>query len=203
MKLRQLPSLLLVMALLFAFSGCKKKPTPAEIDKVADILRGMEINGLRHQDDDALKATIERMVETSNSIKSVDDLARAGRGVPVKEILEAAPREQTLRDKIGGELNHLASKIDPPHSIDFGAAVVEAHCDGLKQKLATGRPSTAWDYTIHFAWALAKSGIPNPSDKQIGEAVENLAKIENELYALTLNDEAGRRAYVKAICRIP
>jgi hypothetical protein len=192
------------MALLFVFDGCQKKPPPPpSIDRVAAILRRMAINDLRHQDEVALKATIERMVETSKRIKSAADLERVGSGVSSREILDAAPRVQSLRNKFSGELNHLASNTDPSHSIDLGAAVVEAHCAGLKKRLATGKPSTAQDYAVYFVWDLVMSGIPEPSDKQIGEMVQNLARIEMELYVLTLNDEAGRRAYVKAMCRIP
>ncbi len=140
---------------------------------------------------------------TLKGIKSADDLVRAGKPVPVKEILQAAQRKWSLRNKISGELYRIASNIDPSQPLAFGAAVVEAHCSGLKRELATGEPFTARDYAIYLAIELAENQIPTPPDKQIGEAAKNLVEVARGLYALTRDDEAARRAYIKEMCKIP
>jgi len=200
------------MTLLFVLGGCRGTKPPSSkvapvaeetITKVVAILRGPGDDALVHQEGAALKATIARMAETSNGIKSVDDLARAGRRVSVEEILQAAQRERSLQDKISGELTRIAKNVDPSQPIDFGAAVVEAHCGGLKHELTTGKPPTVSDYTIYFVLELAESQIPTPPSKQIREVADSLIMVANDLYALTMKDEAARLAYVKEMCKIP
>src|SRR5439155_18407949 len=117
MKARQLPPLVIAIMAIFVFGGCRRTKAVGpvaeeELERVVVILRKSGKDTLRHQNDAALKAAIAKRVNVSNSIQSLEDLARHGRGVSVNEILDAAPREQPLRNKIIGELNGIARDID-------------------------------------------------------------------------------------------
>lgn len=216
LKSRQLLSLVSALLLPFVFGGCSRKPPPGpivqetervivpiaqETERVILTLIKPGGNTLIHQDDAAIKVAMQRSV-AANRINSIEDISLAGSDVPVEEILRAAKRKWSLPDEIAGELTRIAKDVDPSDTIDFGAAVVEAHCGGLKQELETEKPSTAMDYTVHFAIAIVKSRVPTPRGKghQIGE---DLVKVAAYLRARTENDEAARRAYIKGACKIP
>lgn len=214
LKSRQLLSLVSALMFPFVFGGCGKKPPPGpiaetervilpiaqETERVILTLIKPRGNTLIHQDDAAIKVAMQRS-EAANRINSIHDISRAGSDVPVEEILRSAKRKWSLREKIDGELTRIAKNVDPSDAIDFGAAVVEAHCGGLKQELETGEPSTAMDYTVHFAIAILKSRIPTPQGKgyQIGEDLVKIATYVRD----QSEDEAAHRAYIKGACKIP
>jgi hypothetical protein len=169
------------------------------------VLRRAAPATLPHQDDAALKAIAQRL-EASNRIRTVDDLARIGGDVSVNEISDSAKRGQALRNKIRGKLDGIVKDIDWPKAREYGwkagNSVAEAHCEGLKKELATRKPATLNDYTVYFVVALVQNELPTPPPQEILETAENLVTLANYLNALTVNDEAARRGYVKAACNI-
>lgn len=144
---------------------------------------------------------IRRAFRRSNEIRTLADLAGAGRAIPVKTIREnRAIVESDLAPRFKIDLIEIADKAKT------GVDIIQAaYCSGLKKTLTDAQQPSTYDYITFMAAAGMKSplfGWERESAVRVVEAAKKLSATQTDVRSKTLFNEARYRAYIGYVCKL-
>lgn len=139
-------------------------------------------------DDIGVRITQKQFTNTarmSRNIRTVEDVAATGEGVSVRR-LNAAVQDLPFEPVTEG--------------LKLSAAASEAHCEGLKLELQTGRSTTYSEYITFLIVHYARNQIPEPPAMELRDLAQSLMRRAVAIYALTIGDPVAYKARVVRAC---
>ena len=176
-----------------------------DLTRLLRILRGTVPGKTVDINPRAAAEIVHRTTRRANQIRTLDDLAEAGGGIPIQSIRNAR-REAIVAELLFRlERVSLANEYAPTASTAV-EIITTAHCSGLKSSLTTGSDASAGDYVIYLLQAGIQSVLPVPPEVkaiQIVDLASRLVRAASDLRTQTFGKEAVYRAYIQGVCGIP